>query len=454
MSASLALRPALSLGQHVGRTIRLALPVMLARSGLLVMISVDIFMVGRFGGDELAFYAIASAPQIGVFLLGTGLVTGVLVLTAQRAGAGQQATCGRIWQAGAIQAAVFGGFGAVVLLNGEALLGLLGQSPALIEGGAPVLAQFAPGLPALLLFVATSYFLEGLGRPAPGMIVMILANVANLGLNALFMLGPFDLGAEGAALGTTIARWFMALALVGYVLFMPDAPRFGVRIWRTGATWQAWRDLARLGVPIAASFGMEHGAFLAVVTFAGWLGPTDLAAYQVCLNMVSLIYMLAIGLGTATGVRVGHAVGLTDPIGMRQAGWVGAGLGVVVMLVITPMILLGRNEVAAVYTSDPAVRAIVQDALLLVGMILVCDALQGIMIAVLRAIADIWVPVSIQLACFWLAAVPVSYTLGIRMEMGVAGLLAGLWIGLALASLFLIARFRHVGDVRFAAAPA
>lgn len=443
--------PALTLGQQVGRIVRLSVPVMLARSGLMIMTSVDIVMVGRLGGDQLAYYAIASVPQMALFLLGTGLVTGVLVLCAQRVGAGREASCGRIWQAGAIHAIVFGLLGSIALVNGETLLG---QPEALIVGGAPVLSLFAPGLPALILFVATSYLLESIGRPTPGMVVMIAANVLNAGLNALFMYGPFSMGAEGAALATTIARWAMAFALVGYVLSMADADRFGLRVWRPRAVWQAWRDLMRLGVPIAASFGMEHGAFAAVVTFAGWMGATELAAYQICLNIMSLIYMLTIGLATATGVRVGHAVGLTDAVGMRQAGWVGVGIGIVIMVVIAPALLLGRDSIAYAYTSDPPVQAILANALVLVGLILVSDAVQGILVAVLRAVADIWVPVSLQLACFWLAAVPVSYTLGLRWEMGVTGLLAGLWIGLTLASLCLIVRFRQIGAARLAPTPA
>jgi MATE family multidrug resistance protein len=58
-------RPApLSIGEHVRRTIALAPPVMLARLGLVVMITVDTAMVGRAGGAELAAYAISMPPQI------------------------------------------------------------------------------------------------------------------------------------------------------------------------------------------------------------------------------------------------------------------------------------------------------------------------------------------------------------------------------------------------------
>lgn len=51
----------LPLRAHVLRTLRLAGPVMLARAGLLIMISVDTIMCGRVAARELAYYGIALA---------------------------------------------------------------------------------------------------------------------------------------------------------------------------------------------------------------------------------------------------------------------------------------------------------------------------------------------------------------------------------------------------------
>ena len=76
--------------------------------------------------------------------------------------------------------------------------------------------------------------------------------------------------------------------------------------------WHLERKLVGLGWPIAVSFGLENGAFFAAATFAGWLGAVPLAGYQIVLNVMALIYMLAIGIATATAVRVGNAVGRRD----------------------------------------------------------------------------------------------------------------------------------------------
>ena len=60
------------LREHVVRTVRRAGPVMLARAGLLVMVSVDTIMCGRVGAQELAYYGIAFAPHMAFLLFGIG----------------------------------------------------------------------------------------------------------------------------------------------------------------------------------------------------------------------------------------------------------------------------------------------------------------------------------------------------------------------------------------------
>ncbi len=431
----------LSLCEHVWRTLRLALPVMASRAGLLVMASVDTVMAGRAGADQLAYYGIAIAPHMAFLLVGVGLLMGTVVLTAQTDGGGRAIECGQIWRLALLNAALWGGLSAALLLPGAAILLMLGQDPAIAAGGGHVLVMFALGMPAVLMYTATTLFLEGLGRPIPGMVVMVLANLLNLGLNGLLMFGPFALGAAGAALATSISRWFMVLALGGYVLLMPGRERYGVLAGRAGAGRLEAR-LLRLGWPMALSFGLEHGAFFAAATFAGWLGAASLAAYQIVLNTMGLIYMLAIGLATATAIRVGNAVGRGDRPGLARAGWVGLGLGVVIMVALMPVLHASSATIVRVYTADPAVVALAVPGLVIAAWILVVDASQGILTGALRGAADIWAALAIQFGSFWLICIPACYALGPRLGYGMHGLLFGLLLGLVVAALLLLWRFK------------
>ena len=83
--------PAQSLREHALRTVQIAVPVSIARMGILLLVTVDTAMTGHAGVEELAWYALAMAPQIPMLLLGIGMLMGTLVLGAQAMGAGREA---------------------------------------------------------------------------------------------------------------------------------------------------------------------------------------------------------------------------------------------------------------------------------------------------------------------------------------------------------------------------
>ncbi len=428
------------LAQHVLPTLRLAVPVMIARAGLLVMTTVDTVMCGRLTAEEIAFYAIAQLPQMALLLVGVGLLMGVVVVTAQLDGAGRHTECGRIWRLGLLNALAIGVLVGLLLWPGEAVLSMLGQDETIVEGGGPAVTMFALGMPAIFLFTASSAFLEGISRPLPGMVVMALANLLNAALNAVFMFGPFEWGAEGAAFATSITRWVMAAVLIGYILLMPGRRAYGVQAPMAGH-WRLQTKLSRLGLPMAMSFALEHGAFFAAATFAGWLGAVSLAAYHIVLNVMALIYMLAIGIAVATGVRVGNAVGNGDQTGMKYAGWAGVGIGMTTMLTLMPLLALTNETLVPLFPDDAAVIGLASTGLLIAAMILVSDACQGILIGALRGAADIWPSLVIQTASFWFFAIPISYIFAFYAKYDIYGLLFGLFFGLTTASLLLGWRF-------------
>lgn len=427
----------------ISETLRLALPVMVARAGILVMTAVDTIMTGRFGADELAFYAIGNAPFILFMLLGIGLATGTVVLVAQAMGAGRPEETGRIWRIACIDISLLGVVTALLLLPGESLLGWLGQTPEVAEGGARVMHAFALAMPAVLLFSVTSYFLEAIGRPHPGMVVMWLGNVLNLVLNWLLMFGPFGLpmlGAEGAALGTSITRWAMAAGLLAYVFRFDGHQHYGVR-GALGQVAAVRRRLLRLGLPFAVSQGLESSAFQFILVMAGWLGTTQLAAHQAAMNLNALVYMLTLGLATATSVRVGQAVGQRRPERIARAGWTGAGMGVGIMVMLVPLIVLFRERIGEIYAGDPVVVLAVAATLLIVCPTMVVDSGQGIVTAALRGTGDTWIPTVIHVSCFWPVMVGSAWWLAFPMGLGLKGLWWGLFVGLALAFVLLGLRF-------------
>jgi MATE family multidrug resistance protein len=432
-----------TLGWHVQRTLTLALPVMGARAGLMLMITIDSIMAGQASGDALAHYGIALAPHIFLLVVGIGFLVGTVVLVGQADGAGEPERCGAIWHSSLLIALLMGALAGLVMAFGPSVLTLMGQDSRMAAGGGAALRGFAPGMPAILLFLTTSFLLEGLGRPRAGMTIALLANLPNAALNWALIgghLGLPALGAEGATLATSITRWLMFLALLAYVLRLPDRHRYALTAPRQ-ATRATVGRLFRLGTPLAVATGLESGTFTMLATFAGWLGTTQMAAYQSCINVVSFTFMLALGVSTATSVRVANAVGRDDRSGLEVAGWVGMALATLLMLLLGLLVLWQRDAIAMLYSDAAAVQAVAREGLLLVVAVLFFDGIQATLMGAHRGAADVAIPTAMLGVAFWVVGVPAAYVLGVHEGHGVPGLLTGLMLGLVAASVLLTVRF-------------
>ena len=436
---------AMSIGEHIRRTIALAPPVMLARLGMVVMITVDTAMCGRAGAGALAAFAISMAPQIIMLTISTGLLTGTVVLTAQSDGAGESWRSGIILRYALLIGLVIGLGFAAMLASGESLLLLLGQNEGLSASGGSVMEMWAVGVPGLTLYMAASFYLEGLSRPRAGMIVMLLANLLNVALNWVLVFGHLGfpaMDAAGSALATSITRWAMFIAIIGYIWFGLDHQRYGIRAKLKGQLHIAKR-LVTLGAPFGFGIGLETTAFAALLLFAGNLGPLPTSAYHTAMNFNALIYMLALGVATATAVRVGNAIGRDDPVGMRTAGWVGTCLVVVPMGLAALFVVAFPEAVIGFYTNDPIVVPYALAALAVIPAVCVTDGVQAVLMSALRGAADVWIPNTIYLVCFWGLMAPLGWWWGVAQGHGAPGLLWVASLALTISAVFAGWRF-HV----------
>ena len=211
---------------------RLAVPVVIARSGLMAMASVDLLMVGHYAADDLAWASLggmAAGPLIGVLV---GLLIGTMVSTALAFGARDEAAAGAVWRRSVPYALVLGAAMTVACLFGTPFFRAIGQADGLAEGAGRVLAILGLGLPGIALYITSAFWLEAIGRPGPGMVLMIAGNVLNVALNWVLVYGHLGLpamGAEGSAWATTAMRWVMGLSLAAAIWWLPEARRLGVR---------------------------------------------------------------------------------------------------------------------------------------------------------------------------------------------------------------------------------
>ena len=426
--------------RHVSELIRLAGPVILSRAGILLISTADLMMLGRISTQATAFYAQALIPFIVLMVTGIGLMFGTLVASSHAFGRGDLKECGAIWQRSLLWALLVGLAMTVPGFWAEDFFLLARIEPELSAGAGRTALILSLGIIPTLLYSTSAFFLESLKRPTWVMMAIYFANVVNLALNFVLIGAESDLlrtPSDGAALTATICRFVMGFGLVAYVWFMPDRDQFGIRERLTGGWWNGSRVQRRYGYASGASYGLETAAFGVMNLFAGWLGIQAAAIYGLGMNLTSLMFMLALGLASATSVRVGIAHGRKDWPDRALAGWVGFGVTIIFMLGFTLLLSLTPETTIRFYTQDPELIALAMPVFVLIAWLIVGDGAQICLSNSIRAAADPWSPTYLNFCSFFVVMIPAGYLLGIVQERGVVGLYEGIIIG-SLASVILL----------------
>ena len=76
--------------------------------------------------------------------------------------------------------------------------------------------------------------------------------------------------------------------------------------------WAAVSSMLKIGLPIGAQQALEAGAFGAIGLLMGVFGTMEIAAHQIAITLAAFTFMVPLGVGSASAVRVGNAVGAGD----------------------------------------------------------------------------------------------------------------------------------------------
>ncbi len=419
----------------------LALPVVAVQLGLQLMGVVDTLMVGHVSPQALAATALGNLFFFAVSIFGMGLLMALDPLVAQAVGARDHEAIAWAIQRGAVLALGLTVLTSLALLPAEPALRMLGQ-PADVVPDAAVYAHWrVPGVPAFFAFIVVRQSLQAMGRVAPLVVAVALANVLNALLDWALIYGELGaprLGVRGASLATSISQWALTIGL--FAITWRDLRPYLVPV-RAAAL--GWRPLARttaLGAPIGLQYGLEYGAFAFVALMMGWIGTVPMAAHQIAINLASLTFMVPFGVSAAAAVLVGQAVGRGDDEGARRAATSALAFGVGFMVLSAIAFLAMPELLARAYSDDAEVVTLAAALLPIAGLFQVFDGTQSVAAGVLRGIGDTRAPMTINVVGFWLLGLPASWLLGFRLGHGPLGIWWGVVLGLFVVALLLLAR--------------
>lgn len=421
-------------------------PIVVSQLGQIGMNTTDTVMVGPLGAVALAGVGLGSSLHMAVLVVFSGTVLGMGPLVSQAFGAGDREACRRtlvqgLWLALALSVPM-----AWITLEGHALALALGQEAAVAALVGEYMAALAWGVPPVLLFMALRQYLEGMGRTTPPMVITLVGLAVNVAANYAFIHGVEGwipaLGAVGSGWATTLVRWVMLAAMLGYLLLVPELHPFrGVR-WRPRA--RELRTMVGIGAPIGAQLGFEVSLFSLAAVMMGWFGALELGAHQVTINIAATTFMVGLGTSLAGSIRVGHHVGAGRRRGAHRAA-LGTYTLVVGFMGLCALLFLSVPEaLVGLYTRDPEIIRLGSSLLLMAALFQVFDGGQVAGLCSLRGAADTRVPMLVTLLGYWLVGIPAAYLLGFHTPLGPVGVWLGLCVALAVVAVLLAIRVRQV----------
>ncbi len=436
-------RPEESLRGEARQLVRLAWPIAAAQAGLVAMGLVDIAVLGRVSVTELAGAAIGRSIGFAAITLAMGVSTGLEPLAAQALGARNpdRAWLGLV----ATVKTVLALWLPLMLLAylTTSALGPLGASPEIVSRAKDYLLTQAPGLGLTVVFLAGKTFLQAHGITRPALVASIAANVVNvvvcnllvrgddfLALLGMPRLGLPAFGAWGAGVAFSIAEVVLVLIVARAVWVLRPVNAKGE---------VSARRILAIGLPVGLQMLAEYGVFGLATLMVARFGAEAVSAHQIALSYASFTYMGALGIGGATAVRVGHAVG--SGTSARRRGLVGIASGAAFMSLGALLFAVAPVFLMRLFTEDRGVISLGVQLLTIAALFQLFDGVQTVAGGALRGAGDVRFPFVATVLAHWLVGFPLAMLFGFTLGYGVRGIWWGLTSGLVAISAALSLRF-------------
>ena len=395
----------------------LALPALGALAAEPLYLLADTAMVGHLGTEELAALAIAATLLAGTFTLFNFLTYGVTAQVARYHGAGDEPAAGRL-AAQALWLSAGIGVALTAPLAGLAvpLVDLMGGDGRVGDLAVDYLRIGALGLPFALIALAGQGFLRGVSDLRTPLVIVVVANAANVVLNVVFIYG-LGWGLVGSATATVVAQAGMGAAFVRALLSAPADSR--------RPSLARMRPLARIGGEIFIRTTALYASFLVASAVLARVGEDSLAAHQIAFQLFVFLALVLDAIAIAGQVIVGRTLGAGDAdaahaAARRMIEWavvLGAAFGLVMLALIDvlPRAFTGDEDVVNRAQEIWPLFALMQPAngavFALDGILIGAGDTRFLMYGMLAAALGVFVPIAL---------------LSLALDLGIVGV----WVGL------------------------
>jgi putative MATE family efflux protein len=405
---------------------------------------VDIYFVNKVGSEASSTVVLTEASLSILYSVAWGLSIGVTALVARRAGEKNFEEASRI----GVQAILLG----IILSILVSIIGFFFPKEILLMMGAsPEVAEehylftqimLTGNVVIMLLFINNAVF-RGVGNASIAMRVLLLANLINIVLDPLLILGigPFPkLGVVGAAVATTTGR-AIAVLLQFYYLFNGKS-----LIKLAGQKFAA--NIKLMGAILKTSAG---GMFQFIIGSCSWIflamiiaesGTAAVSGYGTAIRICIFTILPAWGLANAAATLVGQNLGANQPERAEKSVWRTAFITFCFFAVVAVVFFIFGEPLMRFFTADEAAIAVGTECLHILAVGYVFFAYGMIISQAFNGAGDTRTPTYINLFVFWALQIPLAWVLAKFLHMGPTGVYIAIGISESILALISVIIFK------------
>jgi putative MATE family efflux protein len=424
----------------------IALPIA-AQSLITIGVNImDTIMVGDLG--EVALSATSLANQfINIFhICCMGLGMGASVLTARFWGMKDLVSLRKtITIMLRICIALATAFALVTAVAPEFVMGIYSPETDIIEAGARYFNWSVASYWLLGMSLTMTIVLRSVGQAWLPLLTSIIAFFVNIGANYIFIFGKFgapEMGVAGAALGTLIARAFEFIMIDGYVFFVDK--KIGYRIRDLlGKCSDMLREYLRVSIPVLVSDTLLGLGNSAVAIVMGHIGSGFVSANAITTVTQQLSTVFISGISQSSCMVIGHTLGEGDMQRAKTEGNTFLLLGTAIGVLAGGFIMLISPLIISFYNITPETKAIAQELMLAIGLIVVFQSMNSILTkGVMRGGGDTKFLMVADILFLWIVSIPVGAIAGLVLHLPAFWIYVCLKLDQIIKAIWCIGRFR------------
>lgn len=429
--------------------ILLAFPILCTQLLQLGLGTADIAITGHFDTKVQAAVALGVSVWHPILLFTVGTLMSLAIFSAHNYGSGDIENVPVVFHAGLRMVAFFSVVAITLMWCSEGIFRLFEVEEGLVAPAVRYLRALSVGVPAIFLFNSLRSVSEGVARPVPVTLVMLVGFVVNACLNYVLVNGYAPIGlpslAEvGSGLGTAITFWVMLGCMV---LFYKHDPRLAkLNLFRKPviSVTTMLKDMAKVGLPNGATIFAEVTIFAVSGLILGRFGEMIVSGHQISLNITSMSFMVPLSVSFALTALVGQKMGRKDLAGAVRVARMGRVTSLGIMVLTCLFLFAARNHLPLVFTNNPEIIALSAHLLLFSIVFQFPDVLQVAANGALRGMKDTRVPMLMSIASYWVVGMPLGYYLSVHQNMQAEGVWIGLIVGLSCSALLLNIRLQKL----------